>query len=311
LETLGLFLRHPVQAFFNGRLKVWFEPGGGASEDIEPFVFDRLQEFSLGDELLQAALAAEPGQAGDSFAERKRQQQRRGQLPLAGFAAPAQERYADPAWNAYEIAGALFAAWPDACESPREIAFEFCLDGETTVQLEDWLPGLRHDGRGRWAQILTRPQAVKSDGGKPKWHNLIRPWVRHLAACATGLELTTFQVGPDGIVELPPVPPAAALESLDALLRAWTQGMRRPLPLACKTAFAWLGNAEAPSAAAAKEYEGGYNYRGEMQQDAYLARAFPSFERLAAADEGQAFEHWLEQVYRPLWQTWHGGQQGA
>ena len=42
---------------------------------------------------------------------------------------------------------------------------------------------------------MTRPQAVKDKGGKPKWHNLIRPWLRHLAACASGLALTTFQVG--------------------------------------------------------------------------------------------------------------------
>jgi len=314
LETLGLFLRHPVKAFFNGRLKVWFDLDIAASEDAEPFGFDRLQQFSLGDELLQAALDAEPGLAEDDFAAAKQRQWRRGQLPLAGFAAPAQERYADPAWTAYEHAAALFAAWPVVPAAPPEIAFAIDVDGETSLQVEDWLAGLRQDGLGRWAQILVRPQAVKGKAGKPKWHDLIRPWVRHLAACASGLPLSTLRVGPDGIVELPPVAADQARAWLAAVVRAWHQGMIRPLPLACKTAFAWLAageeGIESARAAAFDEYEGGYNRTGEAGQDAYLARAFPGFERLMEpAGDGLSFEYWLGQVYLPLWQVWHEGQQ--
>ena len=297
-----------MKAFFTGRLKVWFELDSPAAEDAEPFGFDRLQEFSLGDELLQAALSAEDlGHAEASFAECKRQQQRRGQLPLAGFANPAQERYADPAWSAYALADSLFAAWPHAAEAPLEIAFEFNPDSETP-RLEDWLPGLRRDGQGRHAQILVRPQAVTNKDGKPKWHNLIRPWVCHLAACATGLDLTTFQVGPEGMVKLPPLLAETALDCLCTLCQAWQAGMKRPLPLACKTAFAWLANSEAPQDAAAKQYEGGYNHAGEVRQDVYLARAFPSFERLMAEEDGSGFESWLERVYGPLWKAWHEGQ---
>jgi exodeoxyribonuclease V gamma subunit len=293
LETLGLFLRHPVKAFFNQRLKVWLEPDGAAGEDAEPFVFDRLEEFSLGDELLQAALSAAPGQAEAAFAACLERQARRGQLPLAGFAAPAQARYAHPAWAAYALAESVLAQWPHAEETPWEIALAFACEG-AAVRLEDWLPGLRRNGRGEWSQILPRPQAVRAAGGGPKWHNLTRPWVRHLAACASGRRLRSLLVGPDGVLELPPVAEAAALDWLADLIHAWRQGMRQPLPVACRTAFAWLAEGD-PLA----EYQGGYNRPGEVEQDPCLARAYPRFESLLEA----GFEDWAGRLYRPLWQT--------
>jgi len=298
LETLGVFLRQPVKAFFNHRLKVWFEPVDAAGEDAEPFVFDRLEEFSLGDELLQAALSAEPELAEEAFAAAKTRQWRRGQLPLAGFAAPAQERYADPAWSAFAITESVLAEWPFPQDAPGEIALAFEVDGEATLRLEDWLPGLRHDGQGRWAQILPRPQAVRGEGGDPKWHNLVRPWVRHLAACASGLALRSVLVGPEGTVELPPIAQAEALAWLEDLVQAWHQGMKQPLPVACRTAFAWLAGGDALA-----EYQGGYNRPGEVEQDPYLARAFPRFERLFDAACGRHFEYWATRLYQPLWQT--------
>jgi len=303
LETLGLFLRHPVKAFFNQRLKVWFEQESAASEDAEPFGFDRLEQFGLGEQLLHAALSAEPELAEPAFTAQKEQQAREGRLPLAGFAGLAQEEFAHPAWQAYAIAASLFAQWPGIPEVPCEIVLEFPLS-DKALRLEDWLPNLRQNERGQWAQILARPQALKAKGGKPKWHNLIRPWVCHLAACAAGLDLTTLLVGPDGVVELPRIPQQSAYAWLADLMNAWHQGMSRPLPLACKTGFAWLAGDD-PGAAGREEYEGGYNRAGEVQQDTYLARAFPSFDLLLADPAESGFEYWLNLVYAPLWQTWH------
>jgi len=306
LETLGVFLRQPVKAFFNGRLKVWFDHDEAADEEAEPFVFDRLEEYSLGDELLQAGLSAEPGEAEEAFASAKKRQARRGQLPLAGFAAPAQERYADPAWSAYAITATVLDEWPYVAETPWEITLAFKMDDASTLRLEDWLPGLRHDGQGRWAQILPRPQAVRGVGGDPKWHNLVRPWVRHLAACAAGLDLRSILVGPEGTVELPPIPQVKALAWLEDLIQAWYQGMQAPLPVACKTAFAWLGQGDALA-----EYQGGYNRPGEVEQDAYLGRAFPRFEQLLGAANGRGFEYWAKRLYQPLWRTARHGQEAA
>ena len=66
-----------------------------------------------------------------------------------------------------------------------------------------------------------------------------------------------------GTLEIPPLPSERAGEYLDQLIDAWRQGMRQPLPVACRTAFAWLasGGAAEPEKAmreARKRYEGGF-----------------------------------------------------
>jgi exodeoxyribonuclease V gamma subunit len=71
--------------------------------------------------------------------------------------------------------------------------------------------------------------------------------------------------------------------------------MRRPLPLAVKTAFGWLKGGDAY--AAAKTYEGAYRQKGEVETDPYLARAFPDF---AALSEGGEFALLAERLLRPL-----------
>ncbi|MGZ8249312.1 exodeoxyribonuclease V subunit gamma [Methylomagnum sp.] len=305
LETLAGFLRHPVKAFFNERLKVRFEQDSAVGEDLEPFSFDPLQRYGLGDELLREALNGPPPQAGARFNDAMARQKRRGELPLASFAEPAQADFSTPAWAAYEYAARVFAEWPDVVETPGEIRLDYSPAADVTLQVEDWLPGLRRNGRGQWAQILVRPQAVAQDG-QPKWHNLVRPWVRHLAGCAAGLELHTLQIGPDAAWHLPALRPEQARHWFETLLEAWHWGMQAPLPLACRSAFAWLEKSVesvefAPDAARAV-YEDGYNHRGEGSQDIYLARAFPRFEDLWQ-DDGQYFMEWAEQLYRPLWKT--------
>jgi exodeoxyribonuclease V gamma subunit len=115
------------------------------------------------------------------------------------------------------------------------------------------------------------------------------------------MHLTTFQVGPSGIVELPAIPATTAATWLKALIQAWCEGMRRPLPLACKTAFAWLADPED----AAAIYEGNYGTRGEVVQDAYLGRAFPHFAALTS-QTGEGFEYWTQQLYKPIWKTYRG-----
>jgi exodeoxyribonuclease V gamma subunit len=80
--------------------------------------------------------------------------------------------------------------------------------------------------------------------------------------------------------------------------------MRRPLPLAAKTAFEWLkgGNEDA----ARKVYEGAYKQKGEVETDAYLARAYPDFDALCASGE---FAAWAETLLRPLYLAMHAEQE--
>jgi exodeoxyribonuclease V gamma subunit len=304
LQTLSGFLRHPVRAFFAERLQVRFDADESAALDAEPFACDGLQNYLFGSELLASALAGPPESARERFEAMAARQRRRGDLPLGGFADLVQAGFADPAWQAYLRAERLLAAWPEAAERPAEIRLDLALPGGTALTVEDWLPNLRGDGRGRWAQIELRPAAVAAKDGTAKWHSLVAPWVRHLAGCAAGLNLTTFQAGADRCWLLPPIPAIQAGEWLAVALAAWLQGMRGPLPLPCKTAFAWLSEISDPDKAWARakaEYEGGYQRTGEVQQDACLARAYPRFDPLFEGERN--LDYWGRRVYQPLLET--------
>jgi exodeoxyribonuclease V gamma subunit len=118
-------------------------------------------------------------------------------------------------------------------------------------------------------------------------------------------------------VEFAPLAQDVARAHLLTLLRAWDEGTRRPLPLAAKTAFGWLrkrpgaldfaggvdragvdaesgrGGVEDALAAQLTEareaaritYDGAGRQAGERETNAYLYRAYPDFDTLAANGE--------------------------
>jgi exodeoxyribonuclease V gamma subunit len=71
--------------------------------------------------------------------------------------------------------------------------------------------------------------------------------------------------------------------------------LQQPLPIAIKTAFAYLPKLELEKAKSV--YEGGFNISGELDQDAYLQRFFPSFDAMMSPS---TFEAWAEVLYRPM-----------
>ncbi|HWO99965.1 MAG TPA: exodeoxyribonuclease V subunit gamma [Methylococcus sp.] len=324
LKILAGFLRRPVQSFFTERLRVRFDEEHAPAEDLEPFAFDGLQRFRLGSELLDS-LAQADADWEEVTAECVARQRRRGELPMGAFAEKAMAEYLVPARATWQRAQELWREW-QRVTGPVELRLQFSLPDGPTLLLEDWLGGLRSDGRGRLAWIGLRPQPVRQ-GNNVKWQVLVEPWVSHLAACAAGIELWSFLVGPEASFRFPPVPSELARARLDTLVAAWDAGMRWPLPLACKTAFVWLSKADDPDAAlraARQTYEGdSERFGGEVQEDSYLTRAYPDFARLTAppsmtglegfpdgakiqADRpagGLGFFDWARLLYRPLFES--------
>jgi len=132
-------------------------------------------------------------------------------------------------------------------------------------------------------------------------------WVRHLAACASGINLTSVQLGVDGQVRLGPLTAEQAQGVLNRLAQAYAQAWAQPLPLACKTAWAYLlaQQQNAALAAAGKTlkdphelaqqvFDGG-RFGGEMGESAYLQRAFASYDELA-----DDLAHWATELYADL-----------
>lgn len=303
LETLAAFLRQPVQTFFNERLKVRFEDDDTVRDDLEPFTLDHLERYILGDELLQALLDSSADSAEATFAAIQQQQQRRGQLPLGGFAAPAQQALASLAWSAYQRLQPVLRHWPELEPEPQPIQYGHQPDAAPPQYVSDWLTGLRRQAAGPLAQIVVRPQALANKKNQVKWHNLTRAWVSHLAGNACGLSLTTLIGGPDTLWTLPVLPQADARQHLNTLLEAYQLGVRAPLPVACKTAFAWLGSTD-PAKGLDKAqiaYDGdGWKCTGERGENAHLARAYPDFTSLTTQDRHGRFEDWAERLYGPL-----------
>ncbi|UPG84735.1 exodeoxyribonuclease V subunit gamma [Luteibacter aegosomatis] len=278
LAVLRRFLRHPVREFFQARLGVRFDAPDVASEELEPFALDGLDRFAMTDTLLRAARRdeSEASLAIDAAAARL---QRAGALPMGGFAASARRDLTDVAASVHARVAAERRAWPlDA--GKREIRLD--IDG---IVIEDWPSDLRADAEGHLAALLPSPSGVLDADGSPRAHRLVMPWIDHLVAQAAGMPVETRYVGPDATVVMSPIDAHEARAMLAVLLNEWREGMARPLPVAVRTALAWLaGDVDDAPRRARAAYEGlSDRMRGEVDGDPYLARAWPDFDALAGA----------------------------
>ena len=308
LTQLQDFLRHPVRHFFSQRLKVFFEALEAPTPDEEPFVLDALQRYSASESLLGAAMA-EPEQAERALQAQARRLQACGVLPLAGFGEILQAELIQPLPDLLQRHRQLLQRWPSVVEGALPIHFQ-----QGSHRLEGWLGRVYQADNQSLLSITTVPNTI-SAGRTLKWHRLIASWVMHLAACAAGYPLHSALLASDITLLLDPLPQAQAAELLGHLLVSRQAAMNAPLPVAAKTAFAWLAQDDPDKALAAamRAYEGdGRNSFGERSESLALARQFRDFSALSA---DETFEGWCETLYRPLfsaaWQTLGNPESGA
>ncbi|WP_426618474.1 exodeoxyribonuclease V subunit gamma [Pseudomonas rustica] len=293
LALLQDFLRNPVRHFFTQRLKVYFEAAEAPLADEEPFVLDALQRYTLSDRLLEAAMR-QPDNIDQALESQARRLQNSGLLPMAGFGECLQRELIEPLPDLLQRYQQLLTLWPTPLTSAIPISLE--LQG---LRLEGWLSGLHERADGGVLSVTTIPNSIGSIKSR-KWHRLTKPWVNHLVACASGLSLTTALVASDDSLLLEPMEKDRAVRILSDLLLAWQTGMRQPLPIAVKTAFAWLSQTDPlkAEAAARKAYEGdGQTSEGERRESPALSRQFADFDALLA---DETFSGWCHALYRPL-----------
>jgi exodeoxyribonuclease V gamma subunit len=297
LNQLQDFLRHPVRHFFSQRLKVHFDEIAIPTQDKEPFVLDGLTRYALSESLLDAALK-EPDHPEDALRAQGQRLQRSGLLPLAGFGELMQQELIEPLPDLIDRHTGLLMTWPEEVTTAQRISFE-----HNGLCVEGWLERLRRRADGSLIAITPLPNGIGTARTR-KWYRLIRPWIVHLAASACGVPLTTALVATDETLMLAPLETPHAVRVLQELLEAWQCGMRAPLPVAVKTAFAWLGAGDDPAkalTAARKAYDGdGVNSQGERAESPALIRQYPDFAALTASEE---FEDWCNALYRPLFEA--------
>jgi len=313
LVDLVRFMKNPVKYFFNYRLLVRFDEISVAGKDLEPFALDGLAPFGLGSRLLEAGLTALPGDEENAVANAARRLIRTGDLPMAGFGGLAAEELARPVMDMVTRHRELLAKWPRACD-PKEIALSLDSDDCLAASLDDWLDLVHEtesqDGSavscaryGRWEFY---PKPIMDKGGRvTRFNSLMGLWVRHVAAAAQGLDLESALVAPDGIATFASLSRDRGLELLLTMIRAWKQGMNRPLPVTAKTGLTYahtlvIRDGEAAQQAAQSAYEGdGFRFAGEVSYDPCLQRVYPEFEDLWQVNDNQFISLSIA-LYAPL-----------
>lgn len=298
-EDLAAFLKDPVRSFFRHRLKVHFDEAPSAGEDQEPFVLDGLDHWQALDHLLGAALAddADPEQAAERLETALIGWQRSGRLALGEIGRQQADHLRAEAMNLVVTWQAAVRACPRRLPRPELLRFEH--EGRV---VEGWLPRLRLDAAGERVHLLYRAGTLRANVNPFKrLDQTCLAWVQHLMAHARGLTLRTMMMGLDDTLCLDPLPAQEARDHLHTLLRAWETGMTRPLPAYCRGSSAWLDALERdgkdPEEILTRVHEGDGFRGGAVDQDPWLARAWPDTRSLLAQPD---FPAWASDLYGPL-----------
>jgi exodeoxyribonuclease V gamma subunit len=295
VRELADFIRHPVRHFFRRRLAVVFADEQVISEDDEPFGLNGLEEYQLADHLLEEASQhvlddeAVPGHLQAQVARLGMT----GRLPIGLIGRRKQAELVakmTPVCLAWLRLTRLYPRDAD------KLPVRFDCDG---LVLEDWLDHLyANDVRTAWFS-LTASKLWDAPRKGARADKLVQGWLRQLLAGANGAEVCGFLVGRDATVRFDPVDREAAQAALSDLMRAWIEGMSRPLPTAFNTGLAQMAGGDP-----ATVYDGGFRQTGEVEQDRCLARQWPAFEALEAEP---GWLHWSQCLYAPLldWMTQH------
>jgi exodeoxyribonuclease V gamma subunit len=276
LAELAGFLKQPSRYFFRRRLGVSFGEADVVGEDEEPFALDALERYFLEDSLLDDSGPPEPlHEVREALFERAARLAREGVLPIGLVGKQWQEQLVGdlvPVRSAWLRLGARFP------EAAPKLAVSLAFDG---VLLEDWIDRLRTgvDGAAWLMQISSK---VLDKRGAPRGDKLLVPWLRQLAAAASGAGVTGYLVARDAVITMPPLGQGQAAAALAGVVAAWRRNLDRPLAVACKSALAELQGGDARTT-----YDGGFEISGEVQ-DPSLARLWPDFASLTATGDWPA-----------------------
>jgi exodeoxyribonuclease V gamma subunit len=285
LGELVSFLRQPARYFFRRRLGVNFGSNEVVGEDEEPFSLDALERYFLEDALLDDSGTPEAqNEVRQVLDARAGRLVREGRLPIGLVGKQWQQQLVEDLVPVRRGWLALGARYPTP--APK-LAVSLELHG---MLVDDWIDKLRsNDGETVW--LLQISSKVLDRKGAPRGDKLIGPWLRQLAAAASGARMTGYLVARDATLRLEPLDPGIAHAALENLVALWRANLDQPLAVACKTALAHLAGNDPREA-----YDGGFEINGEVD-DPCLARLWPEFAVLRAAGD---WPRTAEALYGPL-----------
>jgi exodeoxyribonuclease V gamma subunit len=295
LKDLQRLLRQPVEVFLAERLNLRLDQPQEAAEEEEPFSLDGLEKYKLN----QSIVLAEDAQLALA------QLRLSGQLALAGFGEAQQNTLLRDRKTLREQLDALRPQWPHtvSVQSAHWQLGNTRLSAEWANSQTLWRSNTpTQSAETKWLQVTLRPGAVtegKKENPQARLDTLSHLWLHHLAACASGTPTLSVQIGFDAAVELQPIAADAAQTHLQHLCDAYLQAWAQPLPVAAKTACAWVmgvyGDSKDPMGKAQAAFEGGFGKSSEYTGSPALQRVFDSFE-----DIQPTLGEWASLLYEPM-----------
>ena len=293
LAHLRRLLKQPVEVFLHDRLRLQLDEPEDAAQEQEPFSLNGLDKYRITQRIVQAD---DEHRALDHL-------RLSGQLALAGFGQAQQARLLRDRQTLREPLDAWLQQWPQ----PLDVQSADWSLGVTHLHAE-WANGSslwRCNGHA-WLQVALRAGAVtagKKGNLLPRIDTLSHLWLHHLAACASGTPTTSVQLGLDAALQLNPISADAAQAHLQDLCEAYAQAWAQPLPVAAKTACAFVlaapieGQEEGQDrlAKARAAFESAHQRKGEYAQSTSLQRVFDGFDDIA-----QGLQTWAERLYAPM-----------
>jgi exodeoxyribonuclease V gamma subunit len=298
LQHLQRLLRQPVEVFLVDRLRLRLDQPEEAAEEEEPFSLDGLEKYKLNQRIAQAEDAQ---QAIDQL-------RLSGQLAMAGFGEAQQHLFENDREKLREQLDVLLPKWPKHLnvQSAHWQLGHTHLSAEWANGQTMWhTNGKAHDAGQQWLQVALRPGAVtegKKENQVARIDTLSQLWLHHLAACASGSPTTSVQIGFDAAIELKPIKTEQAQEHLQDLCDAYLEAWAQPLPVASKTACAFVmgvyGGSKDAMGKAQAAFEGGFGKSSEYTGSPALQRVFTSFEDVEAD-----LNHWATRLYEPMFKA--------
>lgn len=263
LDSVVRFVQHPVNAFLRQRLGVTLGERSDEVGDAVPIELDFLEQWSVGQRLLEARLAGVDAQAGIDA------EGARGTLPPGALASPVLDRV-------QPVVDRLVRASESVAGAIGEVG---------SLEVNVWLPG----GRSLVGTVagvngnLLRSVTYSRVGPKHR----LAAWVRFLAltaahpercfeavtigrsrsGAARGSRVTVARLG--AFAGDPETGRARALDHLGDLVALYDRGMREPLPLYCQTSAAYVdarGQDRNPESAALAAWESTWDYDKEDKE---------------------------------------------
>jgi len=257
LDDLVRFASHPARAFLRKRLGVAVGDFSDELSDMLPVELDALEQWAVGQRLLEALLAGTP------IEDAVEVEVARGTLPPGKLAEPVIASVRQVAEQIADEVSAICGAGFEGTSIDINLALA---DGR---RLSGTVPGVDGDVARAVAYSRVRPNARLA-----AWARLLALTAAHPGRPFEALTIGRARPGaPEGamvtIARVGPLHRDVALEQLGAMIELRDRGMREPLPLALLASAAWARAAfvgKGPVEAARKQWESAWRFAGEDAQ---------------------------------------------